>query len=126
MKALQNFLHTLGLGDGEGNISMGRVIALLTTLTALFPQVKAAIESSGADLTQANWKLLLIGIASHQLTKFQEKYQPVQVAKDAIQTAQATAQQAVKTAADAASAEVDSLVSRLKALGVNVEVNQQA
>lgn len=71
---LTTILHNIGLGDGDGNTSLGRVIAFLTALTVLLPKILFAIHSGGAaaDFSADDLKMLSLAIASHQFTKMQE------------------------------------------------------
>jgi len=59
MKQVSDLLQSLGAGDGNGNVSSGRIVMYLMVAAVLLPHVVLAIKTGTAiALTQTDLELL--------------------------------------------------------------------
>ena len=60
MNQLSQLLQALGAGDGNGNVSSGRIVMYLMVIAVLLPHVVLAIKS-GTPITLTDTDLELLG-----------------------------------------------------------------
>ena len=69
---MKKILAQIGLDDGEGNISLMRVIVLLAALSVLLPHLILACKAETLAWTPDDWKILSIAIGGKALQSFAE------------------------------------------------------
>jgi len=71
---ISNLLQSVGLGDGEGSVSVNRINVFLIILTVLLPKIIFAFQGGGASatFTPDDYKMIVLALGAHQVQKFQE------------------------------------------------------
>lgn len=79
---MTNLLNSLGLGDGQGNVSSMRLVMLIVVIAILVPAVYAAIAAkTPLELSASNLEVLGIVLGAKCVQNQQEKDTPPQPPK---------------------------------------------
>lgn len=74
---LTNMLSSIGLGDGQGNTSLMRVVVLVLVIAVLVPALVAALTAhTNLTLTADNLELIGLALGAKCVQNAQENAQP--------------------------------------------------
>jgi hypothetical protein len=73
---MKKVFEIIGLDDGEGHISLGRVVVLITVVTVMLPHVIAACKGEMLAWSPDDWKILGIAFGGKVAQSFAENSTP--------------------------------------------------